>query len=155
METDRIDTGGPVFEKTALHALHEDSFYDASESLGVDEGESDLSPHPATKDPCSSDDSPAAAASEEKTQNVRTPRIQRMKANGGTAKSKKKSTTFGLTFRSGTKESIDRSTCSTVVGSTHGGDSCHRRVRQGSDLSALSHCSEVSESRHDQGDSSK
>lgn len=153
METDRIESSGPKTAET-LPQSHQSSeseaFYDAPERLAEDDGgESDTPPDMDAKN------SSHSASSISKPQNTRTPRIQRMsiKAANNPAIMKKTAT---LAFRkSGTKESIDRSTCSTVVGSTYGDSSqCHHpRRRQGSDLSAMSHCSEGSENRlHDKSE---
>lgn len=136
-----------------LHKTSEESelsLYDTSHSVEEeDEGDSDSSPDARTRDmePCSSEIPTSTPLSVDDTKpNKRTPRSLRkhLKANNNSAKK----AAFGLKFRSkGTKESIDRSTCSTVVGSTHDDATTCRRVRQGSDLSALSHCTEVSENQ--------
>jgi voltage-gated sodium channel len=143
METDRIENAGST---TQSEQFSENAYYGGTEAITEDDGgESDTPPEMDAKNSCSSD-----SASSLKPQNARTPRIQRMsmKANNPAMKTSVNSVSVRKT---GTKESIDRSTCSTVVGSTYGDSSqCQRRRRQGSDLSAMSHCSEGSENRHDQ-----
>lgn len=139
-----LEERGLVCEKTSQEAHTEEAFYDASESHpDEDYSEIDTGAHRELEmQDLKSSRSPLSVGASE-TKPIRTSRRQRMsmKANSNI----KKTTLGGLAFRkSGTKESIG-STCSTVVGSTFGDGSYHRRMRQGSDLSALSHCTEVSE----------